>query len=175
MEKLVIIILLNATTLAFGQKNAVFLELGGNAQGGSINFERQLTQKKGLMLAVGVGFALAEEDSTTPSFGYDFNLGGPSKGELSVPLSLNYLIDINNENHIEVGIGYTWINFDKTFQNGERATHNCIAQVGFRRYYGKKDNWMWKANFTPIFAGNGDSGIEFGLSPMVGFALGKRF
>lgn len=155
-------------------KNAVFLELGGNAQGGSINFERQLTKKEGLMLAAGVGFAFAEEDRVTSS-GYDFAFEGFGNGELSVPLSLSYLFDINNANYFEIGMGYTYINFDKTFQKGERATHNLTAQIGFRRYYGKNDNWMWKVNFSPVLGGNGDSGIAFGLSPMAGFSIGRRF
>ena len=179
LKTILIVTVACCTQLNFAQepekKNALFLELGSNSQGGSINFERQLTQKKGLMLAVGVGFAFVEEDSTTPDYGINVPSGLSFNGELSVPISLNYLIDINKGNYIEVGMGYTWINFDKTFQKGERATHNFIAQVGVRRYYGKNDTWMWKANFTPVIGGNGDSGIEFGLSPMVGFAIGKRF
>lgn len=148
----------------------IFLELGGNAQGASINYERQLTQKKGLMFKIGAGFALVNEESD----GYVFD-GLVNEPKLSVPVSLEYLFDVNNENYIETGIGYTGINIDKNFESSERGTHNFIAQIGFRRYFGKQKNWMWKANFSPIFAGAGDSGIEFGFSPMLGVAIGRRF
>lgn len=154
----------------FAQKDMVFLELGGNAQGASINYERQITKKKGLMLSIGLGAALVKEESQRYAFG-----GLTTKGNLSLPVSIAHLFKVKNENYIETGIGYTWINIDKNYVSSERGTHNFIVQVGFRRYFGKQKNWMWKANFSPILAGVADSGIKFGFSPMFGIAVGKGF
>lgn len=157
----------------YAQRDMVFLELGGNAQGTSLNYERQLSKEKGLMLRIGVGLALVEEEEDD---GLDFAFENLSiDPKLSIPVSLEYLFNIKNENYIETGIGYTWINIDKNYASAERGTHNFILAVGFRHYFGKEKTWMWKANFSPIVAGNRNSGIEFGFSPMVGVALGKRF
>ena len=85
--------------IAFGQennnknknlKNTVFVEALGNGLFGSINYERQLTKEPGLSLSAGIGFYTE----------YDFYL--------TLPFSIQYLIDLNRNNFIETGIGYTW-------------------------------------------------------------------
>ncbi|MBT3588190.1 MAG: hypothetical protein HN507_06020, partial [Flavobacteriaceae bacterium] len=71
-------------------KNTVFVEALGNGLFGSINYERQLTKEPGLSLRAGIGFYTE----------YDFYL--------TLPFSIQYLIDLNRNNFIETGIGYTW-------------------------------------------------------------------
>ncbi|MFS4493565.1 hypothetical protein [Maribacter sp. 2308TA10-17] len=171
MKTVCVIMILILGTNIYGQKNMLFLELGGNAQGSSLNYERQLTSEKGLMLTIGVGLALVKADDE-----YEHVFSGlVTEPKFSIPVSITYLFKIKNENYIETGLGYTWINIDKNYVSTERGTHNFILALGFRSYFGKQKSWMWKANFSPILAGNGDSGLEFGFSPMFGIALGKRF
>jgi len=172
MRTLCILCTLIFTGSLFSQKNTVFAEIGGNAQGTSINFERQLTKEKGLMLRIGLGLALVQEEEATPN--EIIELFGAYESHFSIPTSLEYLFNIKNGHYIETGVGYTWIDIKKNFDSAERGTHNFIASIGYRKYFGSQKSWMWKANFSPILAGNDDSGIKFGFSPMFGIAIGKR-
>ncbi len=157
----------------FAQENTIILELAGNAQGASLNYERRLTKEKNLMLSIGFGSAFVDEEPEPSILGSYFSFFPEER--LSIPISLRYLISIKNENYLEIGSGYTWINVNKNFESTERGRHNFIAEIGYRRYFGKQDDWVWRANFSPILAGNGSSGIALGFSPMAGISIGKRF
>jgi len=172
MRTLFISVALLFCARSFTQSNTFFVELGGNAQGFSINYERQLTKEKGLMISLGAGGAFVEEDKEPGPFNINFGISEP---KLSIPLAVRYLFKIKNENYIESGLGYTWINVNKNFVSTERGKHNLIAELGFRRYFGKQDDWIWRVNFSPIFAGNGISGFTTGFSPTAGISVGKRF
>ena len=175
MKLLQIIIVLLLSQQGLSQHNALIFEFGGNAQGGSLNYERALSSTPGLTFSLGLGFALVEEDQKDADVEFDLNLPGIPDPKLSIPFSFQYHFHINNQDYLEAGLGYTWINIDKTFESGERGSHNFILSTGYRKYFGSEKNWLWKVNFSPIIAGNRDSGIGFGFSPMVGIAIGKRF
>ncbi|MDC3299089.1 hypothetical protein OAV05_00580 [Flavobacteriaceae bacterium] len=113
--------------IAFGQennnknknlKNTVFVEALGNGLFGSINYERQLTKEPGLSLSAGIGFYTE----------YDFYL--------TLPFSIQYLIDLNRNNFIETGIGYTWADAgaddifnNKSVKNSDNL-NNLFLSVG---------------------------------------------
>tara|TARA_B100000780_G_C21095509_1_gene441808 strand:- start:957 stop:1472 length:516 start_codon:yes stop_codon:yes gene_type:complete len=151
--------------IAFGQennnknknlKNTVFVEALGNGLFGSINYERQLTKEPGLSLRAGIGFYTE----------YDFYL--------TLPFSIQYLIDLNRNNFIETGIGYTWVDAgaDDIFNNesvkNSDNLNNLFLSVGYKKHFGK--DWMWKANFTPLITNNKEVTL-----PWIGVSIGKRF
>jgi len=99
-------------------KNTVFVEALGNGLFGSINYERQLTKEPGLSLRAGIGFYTE----------YDFYL--------TLPFSIQYLIDLNRNNFIETGIGYTWADAgaddifnNKSVKNSDNL-NNLFLSVG---------------------------------------------
>ena len=150
--------------IAFGQennnkknlKNTVFVEALGNGLFGSINYERQLTKEPGLSLRAGIGFYTE----------YDFYL--------TLPFSIQYFIDLNRNNFIETGIGYTWADAgaDDIFNNesvkNSDNLNNLFLSVGYKKHFGK--DWMWKANFTPLITNNKEVTL-----PWIGVSIGKRF
>ncbi len=151
--------------IAFGQennnknknlKNTVFVEALGNGLFGSINYERQLTKEPGLSLRAGIGFYTE----------YNFYL--------TLPFSIQYLIDLNRNNFIETGIGYTWADAgaDDVFNNesvkNSDNLNNLFLSVGYKKHFGK--DWMWKANFTPLITNNKEVTL-----PWIGVSIGKRF
>ncbi|WP_373518142.1 hypothetical protein [Pricia sp.] len=98
---------------------------------------------------------------------------------MSVPIRVRYLFNLTGRNYLETGLGYTWINVAEDFKNGHRGRHNGIASIGFRRYFGRNGDWLWKADFSPILTGSGgkkgNTSIKVKFSPMVGIAIGKKF
>ena len=137
-------------------KNTVFVEALGNGLFGSINYERQLTKEPGLSLRAGIGFYTE----------YNFYL--------TLPFSIQYLIDLNRNNFIETGIGYTWADAgaDDIFNNesvkNSDNLNNLFLSVGYKKHFGK--DWMWKANFTPLITNNKEVTL-----PWIGVSIGKRF
>ena len=134
MRTLFLISVLLLTTKSFAQRNLIFTELGGNAGGISINYERQITKIP--MLGLRVGYGKFYQEFAT-----------------SIPVSIHYLYHIKNQNFVEVGLGYTWlaprtydpcpglyINFysDSRCNTVERnADHKLFSTIGFRRHFGK--------------------------------------
>ena len=137
-------------------KNTVFVEALENGLFGSINYERQLTKEPGLSLRAGIGFYTE----------YNFYL--------TLPFSIQYLIDLNRNNFIETGIGYTWADAgaDDIFNNESVKNYdnlnNLFLSVGYKKHFGK--DWMWKANFTPLITNNKEVTL-----PWIGVSIGKRF
>ena len=87
------LLMLALSSSAFGQntfrKNDVYFELLGNGIVASLNYERQLMDKPGLGVRIGVGY-----------------LSGDEKFRLSIPVSANYLFKIrNNKSFLDAGIG----------------------------------------------------------------------
>jgi hypothetical protein len=135
------------------KKNDVYLEAGGSGFFGSINYERQLTNKPGLGLRWGVGFY-------TDQAYY-----------LAIPIGFNYLFPLRNKHSfMEVGLGTTW-STDETFidekQTWEKKTLGTfIPSLAYRRH--TKHSLMWRIAATPLIN-------KFGVYPWLGFSLGKRF
>mgnify|MGYP006185279331 CR=1 FL=1 len=137
-------------------KNTVFVEALGNGLFGSINYERQLTKEPGLSLRAGIGFYTENEFY------------------LTIPTSIQYLISLRNNNFIETGVGYTWADagaddiFNDDESNNSDNLNNLFLSIGYRKHFG--NDWMWKANFTPLITNNKDVTL-----PWIGISIGKRF
>ncbi|MDB5232777.1 MAG: hypothetical protein JWN76_3582 [Chitinophagaceae bacterium] len=145
-------------TFSFGQstfkKNDIYLEAGGNGLFGSVNYERQITNKSGLGLRVGVGFY------SEKAF------------YLTIPAGINYLFKLkNNKSFIDAGLGVTWTRIDgKLFvgsknQNADNFV-NFIPSIGYRRHTVK--DVMWRISLTPI-------ANKYSFVPWLGASIGKRF
>lgn len=145
-------------TLVFGQnvfkKNDIYLEAGGNALFGSINYERQLTREPGLGARIGVGFY------TENAF------------YLTIPAGINYLFKLkNNTSFIDAGLGITWTRMDGNLFGASENSHgdhfvNFIPSVGYRRH--TKKDVLWRISFTPI-------ANKYTFVPWLGASVGKRF
>lgn len=129
-------------TSIYSQENMVFTELGGNAAGITVNYERMLTKIP--LLSVRAGFGA-------------FYLGGKT-----IPVSVHYLYDIKNQNFAEVGLGYTWLearthdpcprslifsSCDKELEE-RNADHKLMATFGYRKHFGSNKQFMLKGIFT---------------------------
>lgn len=170
---IVSIVFLLLLTNSLAQKNTLFIELGSNSLGPSLNFQRQLGFLGKLGLRIGLGSAFVSGDYGSNNHSY---ISSPLPDErLCIPFSINYLINLKNRNYLEAGIGYTWINFKKDFENSEQGTHNLIPSIGYLRRFGRGSGWMWKASVTPLIGGNRGGSFVFGFSPMAGVSIGKRF
>lgn len=167
MNVKILIFLLNLISLsAFGQtennetrkiRNAIYVEALGNGLLGSVNYERQLSRNPYFTARVGVGFY------TEGNF------------YLTIPISLQYLIDLKKNNFIETGVGYTWAQYgaDDCFRcDGSDNTDNygnLFLSIGYRKHFGNK--WMWKVSFSPLITNNHDANF----TPWFGAGFGKRF
>ena len=136
------------------KKNALYIEAGGTGLFGSLNYERQITQKPGLGLRAGIGFY------TENGF------------YLTVPFGFNYLFPLKNKNSfIDAGIGYTIAIanadiFNKITFVGNKNFNSIIPSLGFRKHTSK--NLMWRISLTPVINYNG-------FVPWIGASIGTRF
>jgi hypothetical protein len=136
------------------KKNDLYIEAGGTGLFGSLNYERQITQKPGLGLRAGIGFY-------TENGIY-----------LTLPLGFNYLFPLKNKNSfIDAGMGYTIAIadaniFNKSVLTGNKGFNSIIPSVGFRKYTSK--NLMWRISLSPVINNNG-------FVPWMGASIGTRF
>lgn len=103
MEKYLLLIFSLWASVAFGQNdfkgNNFFLELGGNGVYGSFNYERQLTNQPSFSARIGIGTLYGQREIPTAQSAY----------WLTVPLGINYLINLKNyKSFIDAGNGLTW-------------------------------------------------------------------
>jgi len=153
------------------RKNAVFTELGGNGLAFSLNYERQLTKKPALHIRAGVGLI-------PPTF---------EPAVLLIPVSINYLLRIGRKNFLEFGLGDTFMpkvevsdcplfNLGGTPCTRETESLNLLmASVGYRKNFGKRQNWLWRVNFTPTVGTSFKGSSALDLQPWAGISIGKRF
>ncbi|HEV8285122.1 MAG TPA: hypothetical protein VGQ09_12480 [Chitinophagaceae bacterium] len=116
------------------RKNTLYGEIAGNGLVLSANYERQLGNKPGLGLHIGVG------------------LGGYYP---AIPVGVDYLFDLGHEkSFIEVGVGVTLAELelwdDKYYIGHNPYKAGFIPSIGYRHHtsYGL----MWKLIYTPIFS-----------------------
>lgn len=163
MRTLFLAFLVLAVGFAEGQntfrQNDVFVELLGNGIGASIGYERQLKNKPGLGVRVGIGY-----------------FSGNEEFRLSIPVGVNYLFPLkNSKSLLEAGIGATWSGADglKTAKQEASAggrdyserIWSLVPSFGYRRH--TSGNLMWRASFTPIIN-------KYRTMPWAGFAVGMR-
>lgn len=176
MRALTVIFFFTIISNLIAQKNTVFLEIGGQGGVSSINYERQLNNKStGLGIRAGMGVSVFEfkrnELSSKSMAGCvicGVNIGVPSIF-LTLPVAVQYLYDIKNENAIEMGLGTTW-------QLSSPSILVHYAAIGFRRNFGRKKRWNWKVNVTPIIGVSGEN-IQRDSEPTIwgGVSLGRKF
>ena len=158
-----LLLILLASTTVFGQtpfkKNDLYIEFVGNGIGSSISYERQLTNKPGLGLRLGVGY-----------------FSGDEKFRVSIPIGINYLFTLtSNKSFLDAGIGTTWSNAagmktlkQEAVSGRDYSEHiwSIVPSIGYRRHI--KGNFMWRASFTPIIN-------KYRFLPFPGLSIGKRF
>jgi hypothetical protein len=152
---------LSFLTSAFAQntfrRNDIYFEFLGNGIGASVNYERQLNNKPGLGVRLGIGY-----------------FSGDEQFRLSFPVGINYLFTIGNSNSLlDAGIGATWsgaAGLDTKEPIGARdyieRVWSFIPSIGYRRH--TKGNLMWRTSFTPVIN-------KYRVMPWVGISIGKRF
>lgn len=174
MKTWVTIFFVFAVTLALGQSNLVYLELGGNAGAASFNYERSFQRANNLSFRVGLGISFFEfeEEISSNSMSECIGCGvfsGLPKTSLSIPFSIQYPINLGNNNYLEASVGST----------GQISNKSILVQYGslfFRRHFGENIKWIWKAGLTPILGVVGNN-LDKGSEPTIWFgaSLGKRF
>lgn len=152
------------------QKNTAFFEVGGMGGFASLNYEWQFGEQPGLSLRVGVGLTLFGFIEDVPDNGLPvIDIPAPETVAMTVPVSLEYLFDLDNNNYLETGVGSSW-------QYSEGSKYAFFGNFGFRRYFGDSKNWMWKVNFTPLVGVAGKNAVK-DTEPTIwgGVSIGKRF
>lgn len=140
----------------FGQnsakKNMAYAEVFGNGLLLSANYERQLSDKPGFGLHLGIG------------------LGG---NKPAIPLGMVYLVDLKKEkSFIETGMGVCFAerdflddSFAKPLTNEYQAAY--IPSLGYRHH--SRSGLMWKLIYSPFFSKERSEWLFFGG------AVGWRF
>lgn len=134
---------------------AAYAELGGPGIM-SANFDTRFSHKEdGLGGRVGIGgFAINDDTNDKVSM-------------LTVPVGLNYLFGKDGKNYFEVGIGFTYINLGARIADESGTLESSFGNLtlGYR-LAPANGGFMFKAQITPIFNGNGFvpyyGGIGFG-------------
>ncbi len=140
------------------KKNAVFLELGGNAFLYSLNYERLNKISENLKLSYGAGLELLVGESQDIS---------PNKRNrdkypiFAVTPAVNLLFG-RNKSHLEIGTSTGLLYIVPVIQT---------FRLGYR-YQGEKV--LFRIGFTPIFSFPHDGNFHF-LTPWGGVSLGYRF
>ncbi len=174
-KSLILLLIFNLMSMkGHSQNNSIYAELLGNGMFGSVNYERQLTNKPILMARVGVGFWS------------DLGIMGSSDSGYTIPVSLNYLLDLKKNNYLEIGIGLTLVDANFMSNNAPSNILYLFTSIGFRRNFG--NNLFWSLHFSP-FVNNitsntyksGDESIyiidefDFDTNIWFGISIGKRF
>jgi hypothetical protein len=145
------------------RKNDMYFELLGNGIGASVNYERQLQDKPGLGVRIGIGY-----------------FSGDEQFRVSIPLGVNYLFQLgNNKSFLDAGLSGTWSGAaglktvkQETTAGGVRIRDyneriwSAVPSIGYRRH--TKGNFMWRTSFTPILN-------KYRTMPWFGISIGKRF
>jgi hypothetical protein len=158
MNRFTLLLLFTGISLwACGQKlsnrNALYLEAGGNGLFASLNYDRQLTKNPGPGIRVGLGFY--SEDAFY----------------LTIPVSLYYLFPLKKEgSFLEAGAGCTWVRKDAIiFTKAQSSNDNftCfVPSFGYRKQ--TKKQTVWRVMVTPVAS-------KYSLLPWLGCSIGKMF
>lgn len=137
------------------RQNNIFLELGGNGLGYSLNYERQLLKKPGPGIRIGMG-----------SYSLD-------EFQLSIPVGVNLLLNIyDNKVFLDLGYGVTYTKADaKLYISVKRDPSyrntnyfNYIPSAGIRFHTSR--NYLWRLTLSGVVN-------DYGLIPWIGVSFGK--
>ncbi len=168
-----ILFILLFTGALYGQKNSIYLESLGNGFFGSVNYERQLTRDQKLFVRAGIGF--------------HSNLGilGDTEVRYTIPTSVNYLLSLNNNNYLDIGVGATLIESGFESLKAPNTILYLFTSIGFRRNFG--GSFFWRIHGSPYvinmtkdtYTSGGDTLYvveEFDFpKAWFGFSFGRRF
>ena len=160
---LLLLLMLAFTASLFGQntfkKNDIYFEFLGNGIGASVNYERQLMDKAGLGVRLGIGY-----------------FSGDEKFRVSIPVGLDYLISLRNDkSFINAGLGATWSGAtglktakQEALTGRDLNEHiwSFVPSIGYRHH--TKSNYMLRISLTPIIN-------KYRFFPFAGISIGKRF
>jgi hypothetical protein len=170
MKKIIFITLFLFSQIdLYGQNSSVFVELGGQGLGATLNYEFGLKRYEFSDLRVRLGAG---------------GINGKGDAFFSIPLSLNKLVGIG-KGYFDFGIGATILRFRKDFNSGcisgyydvsgnficddfsvVEENNNFFLQIentpslmgtlniGYRKIP-KRPGITWRANITPLFNGSG--------------------
>ena len=146
-------------TLWSQASKSVFLELGGNGIGISINYDARFSKKtNGFGYRVGLGIL--------PS---TFDMVSETSTLLAIPLVINYLTGTRSH-HFEAGLGVTYISGSVGYFGFEKekvAGVVLIPSVGYR-YSRSKGGFLGRVVVSPLVGGGG-IGFFYGLSGGLAF------
>ena len=120
-------------------RNAVYLELGGNAIGPNINYERRWSD----LWAFRVGFTYVEVSTETET-----------DSAIAVPLMVNRISAPASNHHLETGLGILLVAGEDEQLNDEIDEEFAgvigTLTVGYR-YQKPAGGFVFRIGFTPIF------------------------
>jgi hypothetical protein len=138
------------------KRNDLYFELIGNGIGASLNYERQLGDKPGAGVRVGLGY-----------------FSGDEKFRFSFPFGIHYLFQLKKDkSFIDAGLGATYSAtagmklFEQGLPDYEEHIWSFVPSVGYRHH--TKANFLWRISLTPIMN-------KYRLLPFPGLSIGKRF
>ncbi|ARS37848.1 hypothetical protein CA264_12745 [Pontibacter actiniarum] len=143
----------------FSAMNAYYLEMGGNSDTYSLNFDRLLYQyynfKAGVRAGIGTNLFFQE--------------GEPGVYPV-VPLEVLGMVG-GTQNHVEFGLGYT-----RRFTGDPDLLHNMyFARVGLR-YQHPQGGLLVRLAVTPFISPENDSGTPgVAVVPRFGLSVGRSF
>jgi hypothetical protein len=144
-------------------KNAVYLELGGNAFGYSLNYERIVYQQNMLQVGARIGVSLVPENTFFGIASYPI-----------VPLEMIALFG-KRTHHLETGIGvtpYVGYQYYVGAIGVDFLKEKLEAAVTFRlgyRYQKPNGGFMARVGIMPFLSSDGY------LLPWAGISIGKSF
>jgi hypothetical protein len=131
------------------KRTTLYGEIAGSGLTLSLNYERQLSNKPGLGLYVGIGLG-----------GDDF--------PFVIPVGAKYIYSLGGEkSFLEVGAGVALAEndfLDDKFDAGEDNDLGFafIPTIGYRHH--ARNGFMWRLNYTPLFSPFGSIPYLFGIS-----------
>ena len=150
------------------RRNALYLELGGNAPVISLNYERIISNH--FSISAGLGFDIIDfkqENQFIPT----------------LPINVNYYYKIK-KNQFEIGFGITpfissfptfrkdyYYYYGQTVFSPKKIYLLGILKVGYKRYI---KNWFVNISYSPIIFNN-SAKPDFIYQNNIGLSVGKQF
>lgn len=162
-----------AQTMAvtFTAKNAVYLDLGGNAGQYAFSYGRVFHQKGKLKLSASAGFSMWYQGS-----------GSNTRWLPAIPVELTAFYGKSNH-HMELGAGVTSylgsiLYFDQeTFETVDKVVFGAIlpVRIGYR-YQKPEGGFFFRVGYTPLINIPIREGKTWNLEPrFAGLSFGKSF
>ncbi|MDQ3191054.1 MAG: hypothetical protein M3Q58_05620 [Bacteroidota bacterium] len=146
-------------TLVRAANNSLYIEAGGIAGYGSVNYEKFLLKKNNFKLVSRIGISTYHLRDYTTRFNPD----------IIIPLAVNFLFGKNHNVEFGVGQTFTKIVYSPSFDiNPKRKTNlSSNITIGYR-YHKTEGGFVFRCGYTPIIENNKYfrhwAGISFGFA-----------